>query len=324
MLHNKNIKVTKHSLYQFLTVIVVAYLGFLLGPLYVNNDQFIYRDLYASVKNLSFSNGFEYYKLHVGSQEPVYYTLVWISSNLNINKDIFTGVANLILAYSSYKILTKLGALPVIAFLIVSANFYFFVFYFAAERLKFAALFFALGVLSKRYRYLLFLLAILSHSQIIVLLVCLLAPQLKNIAYNILFKFRLKKTYIWSLLSVFFISITTFIALSSHIINKISAYHEKFNGFFDFFKLLILLLLSLNYSHNKSNVFYSFLPLLLLIPLVGQDRINLIAYFLFLFFSIRSRGGLNIGIVITLIYFCFTAFIFAMNIVHYGEGFNIR
>jgi hypothetical protein len=82
------------------------------------------------------------------------------------------------------------------------------------------------------------------------------------------------------------------------------------------------MILSVWYAKNKSEAFIIFIPLVLAVFILGSDRINMMAYFAFLYYALQCKRGLNIGILVTTVYFAWKSYFFVSDIIEYGNGFE--
>lgn len=310
-----------NSIFLFLTVIHIILISLVILPDYVNGDQFDYRKLYSGLEGLSLSDGFIFYNNAVSSEEPIYFLFSWVLSNLGIEKDAFIIIANAILGIVGYKTLLRLGSKPYVAYIIMSFNFYFLVFYFSAERLKFALIFLLLSYLVKKARWSYSLLSVFSHSQVFIFYISILAPKLKSLLYDVFVRFKLKYRYIWIIIALIAGAFIILAVLGNHLSTKIEAYYTTDSSIIDLLRMLAFFALSFFYSKKKIDTLYAFFPLFLLVFFLGGERVNFIGYFVFLYFSIHYRGGLNLGVILTNIYFIISGFSFLQNILHYGDGF---
>lgn len=312
---------SKSSIFLFITVIHVTLISLYFLPYYVNGDQYHYRALYFGLNGLSLSDGFLFYKNAVSSEEPIYFFISWLLSNWGIDKDIFITISNIVLAIFSYKTFLKLGAKPYISYLVVCFNFYFLVFYFSAERLKFALIFLFIFYVLKRLKLLYVALSILSHSQVLIVYISMLAPKIKLFLFDVFIRFRAKYIYLWAI-PLFVVGVVAILAvLGNHISSKVDAYYSESNTAVELIKMLAFFALSFLYSKNKADTIYAFVPLLVFVFLLGGERVNVIGYFVFLYFSLHYRGGLNFGVIVANLYFIFMGYEFLTNILSYGNGF---
>lgn len=125
---------------------------------YTEGDQRHYIKVYHAVSGLGFGDSwriiFKTYNQWISSVEPVHLLVILVGGGLEINKNLFMSLFNGILAAYSVRLFLSWGASIWIATGLVVTNYYFYVIYFAAERLKFAFLFLILMFLcSKKTRY---------------------------------------------------------------------------------------------------------------------------------------------------------------------------
>lgn len=313
--------ITKSSVFLTLALIILALLNIYLLPEYIYGDQQHYRDFYKNIRGLSIKESYGLYKNSLGTQEPIYFFLVWISSNLGISKDALILAANLLLATYTFKAIVKIGAHPFIAFTFICFNFYFFVFYFSAERLKFSLLLLAILFVQNRFRIIYSLLAMLTHLQASMILLSFLAPALKRPFYDIFANFKVKLNSIFAIIGLVLIVSLLASILSNHIISKFNYYLQDNLNLLELLKTIVLFVLSLRYAEKKIDVCLSFIPIIILVLIFGGDRVNFISFLLFIYFSASYNRGFNLGIIITQIYFFYTGCRFLLNILEYGNGF---
>ena len=145
----------KSKLSILITPLFIFIISLYLAPYYISGDQVFYIDTYNAIRNLGFLDGYVYYYKTLSTLEPVYYILIYINSPF-FEKYLFVSISNAILAYYSVRFFTKLGSRTYIASIIVLTNFYFYVLFFSAERLKFSFIFLTLSLIyvnSPRFFY---------------------------------------------------------------------------------------------------------------------------------------------------------------------------
>jgi hypothetical protein len=128
--------ILEYKKFSTFVALVVFTLSLLISPYYMLGDQEHYRRIFEILPTLSFVDGFIYYSKSVSSIEPGHYTISWIFSRF-LEKDLFISILNAILAFYSMQLLIRWRASIYVAASIVLTNFYFYVLFFAAERLKF-------------------------------------------------------------------------------------------------------------------------------------------------------------------------------------------
>ena len=161
--------------------VCVFVLTLAVAPYYISGDQRSYINSYDGIADLSLAEGFAFYAATLGSTEIVHYLLTWLTSGFGIEKNFVMAVSNALLAYFSMRVFEKWRASVLVAVAIVITNFYMFVLYFAAERLKFGFLFLSVSILylgqSKRF-YMLVVLAVFLHIQVLLAYASMFFAQL--------------------------------------------------------------------------------------------------------------------------------------------------
>jgi hypothetical protein len=65
-----------------------------------------------------------------------------------------------------------------------------------------------------------------------------------------------------------------------------------------------------------------FIPLIFATILVGAERINMLGYVVFLYHGLQYKGGRNLGVILTMIYFTFKSVGFVLEFIEIGHGFD--
>lgn len=285
---------------------------------YLLGDQIHYIKTYEALADLSLKEGYDYYNGALSSKELIHFLLSWLLSDY-INKNLFISIANILLAYFTVKLLTKWKVSFVIIFFIVVLNFYFIVLYTGAERLKFGILFLVISFYyfnNKKIFILFSVLAILAHTQTIIIYGSILVYFFtKQIIYAMKFM-KIKKSVFY----LIFLIILVFPLIYEQLVNKFFAYFY-INSFLELYQWSLLFLLSLLYSRNKSQTILIFLVLCVITLLVGGSRVNMMSYFVFLYYGLQYKHGLNMGVIITSIYLFFKSIPFVYSIYMHGDGF---
>jgi hypothetical protein len=108
------------------------------------------------------------------------------------------------------------------------------------------------------------------------------------------------------------------------LLTKLQAYGDSTTGF-DYVRIFCFFMLALWYAAKKNSIksaIIMFVPLFISVYFVGGDRVNMIAYFYFLYFALWYKNGLNIGVLITSIYFLGMTALFLISINQFGHGFG--
>lgn len=324
----KKLSVRKYAVAEIFVALCVFALTLLIAPYYVGGDQRTYIAVYEKLSNLAFQEGFELYTRTLTSQEYVHYSVIWLTSGFGIEKNLVMAVSNAFLAYFSMRLLEKWKVSIFVAITIVLTNYYMLVLYFAAERLKFGFLFLVVSMLYIRKNNRFFMLAglsIFAHAQMLMLYASMLFTQMSMFVARFFktLQFSVKKTFV-------FVIILAPIAffLAEYILLKTTKYATG-NALgvgvgvkIDFTRIVLLLILSLWYSKNKTETILLFIPLVIAVSVVGGDRVNMMAYFVFLYYGLQCKGGLNLGVLATTAYFAWKSYGFVADIIKYGDGFE--
>ena len=312
-------KLAKRQLLDFSIVVFIFVISILLSSLYNGGDQIYYDIFYNNIHYFSFAKSIVFYKITLSSSEYVYFLLVWVFSYIGISHIVFISFFNALLAYVMLKLFHRWNVHILVSTVFILTNFYIYVLFFSAERLKFGVLFFVISMLfidnSKKF-FFYFALSIMSHIQLIILYASVFLNKVFIFltSGNIFFinKWKLL-VYVVSFFIVFFI-------MSDQLVLKFNSYSNT-KGIEAFFKSFVFLIAALWYSKNKQEVVVLFIPLFFAIYFVGDIRIDMFSYFLFFYYAIQANRGLNLGVFVTSVYFMYKSFQYLYNIFEYGNGF---
>ena len=292
-----------------------------LDPYYTGGDPFLYRFTYEALGSEGLGDGFKTYSYTLDSTEPVYYFVVWVCSHIGISREIFIGLSSAILAFLSTTLLVRRGASLIVTTIIVSSSFYFLLLYSTTERLKLAVIFMiASMLLSHRPKTAIFLalLAVGSHIQVALIYAALVSiymtAQLRDLKARKALSPRVLGT---AALAVIAIGVGYF-AIADQIGAKLTAY-AGVGQQEDLLRMIPLYALTLLYTRERLYVTLLFLPLVVLVPIIGYGRLNIFAYFIFLYYAAARRKGFNIGIILTTVYFTYSSFAFVDRIMVFGN-----
>jgi hypothetical protein len=322
-----NLKFSHSAVTLFCGSLGIFIISLLFAPLYSNGDQIGYTNAYNSVFGEDLVYGLEAYKGHISSSEPIHYLIVFMTSNLGLEKNLVMAISNSILAYLIMRVFLQWRVSAYVSLALIFTNFYVLVLYFSGERLKFGFIFLMLSLLYSRQRKLSFffaITAILAHSQqILFYVITLFSSAMTAVSYFLKKgKFHYKQTLM--LIVFIFIAFALFYFMGGHILGKLEIYNTaaQENSLFSLWRTLILFLLTLQYSAARLNIISSFSILLLAVVFVGPERINMISYCYFLFYALQYKRGVNVGVAFTSIYFCFKSIDFILNVFETGQGFS--
>jgi hypothetical protein len=202
---------------------------------------------------------------------------------------------------------------------IVLTNFYFYVLFFAAERLKVSFIFLTMALVyvngSKFYFF--SILSVISHIQVLAVYVMLFFREALIEFLRIITSGKIKKI----ILIGFIVLFLTLVVMSGQIIEKFSAYAVTGFDIQSVYKLLVFYFMTLVYSRNRLDVTILFIPLFIAALMIGDERINMFGYFVFLYYAIPVNKGFNVGVVLTSVYFLYKTIIFVHNVIVNGNGF---
>jgi hypothetical protein len=314
--------VNKKTVYfEILFSIYIGIFSYYISLFYTEGDQLAYRKIYEDISELSFVDAFSYYSSYMGVSEVVHFIVIWISTHLTVDKNITMAISNSLLWILAFKTLVKYNVNFYVSLVLTSFNFYMFVLFFAAERLKFGFIFLFLSVLAidNGKSYLKYVsLSILSHVQMAIVYVSL-AFSNENI-YSIK---KIKLLSFKTILLVLLFSGTIFF-LYDHIIEKVSIYSritEETPGYNSLSKLIVFAILAFIYK-RKFETILMFVPLFISAFLLGSERINMLGYMAFLYYGLQYKTGLNVGVLATSSYFIFKAIIFLTTVFAVGNAFD--
>lgn len=310
------------TLITLIVTILIFFISLAISPFYTGGDQSSYIAVYNSLNNLSLSEGYYAYFQGLSSREPVAFFISWASSHF-LSKNEFVAIANSLLAFSLMRLFLKWKASITLGALITLSNFYFYVLYFAAERLKFGFIFLALSLLFVGSKSFIIHVAasVMSHAQLFIVYITILFKQLISEFFLVIKNNRRPNFPV--LLSLLGLAVMVAI-MHEQLWTKFNAYLAHFKGFKvgDVIKLGAFYFLTCFYTKERLQALTLFIPLIVVAILLGGDRVNLFGYFIFLFYALKINRGHNIGVYSTSIYFAYKTFAFLSKVIIYGNGFS--
>lgn len=302
----------------------VFFLSMGFGYLYTEGDQGHYISAYESIENTDIFSALPIYRSHLATPEFGHFLIIWVfSSLLQVEKIVAMSVCNAVLAFVFIRWVRILGGSVGLAYIIVITNFYFWVLYLSAERLKIGFIFFLLFLLvsaQAKKAFFFYAMAVFSHLQFIIFAASII---IKN---GIIFVVRLFNTclvrrrllgYIL-LLSVAIWSF--FVQVGDYLLWKIPQYFSSIS-IDSIWQVTLFWGLSVIYSRRWLDSFVLFLPLLIASIVVGPTRITIFAYFCFLYYGFQYKRGVNIWVALTSVYFMVKTVGFLINVWSTGQGY---
>jgi len=306
--------------YQALLWGLPFFLGSLLVfPYALLGDQEFYRNFYAGVVDLSLAEAFQFYRGALGTSEPGYFLFSFVFAPY-INKDILFSVVNYVFAYNIFLWLIRNGVSRLL-FPLMYINFYIVVLAFSAERLKLSLLFFLMGACSSGLiRYSLYLFSTLTHVQTLMLVVVAQIRKILHVTHRLFFGEIGRGSIPLIILMVGILLVL--VLLKEHIESKLMFYASAWGGAEAMLKPLVFTALSMFYARSRrvEAILASF-PMVLASYFIGAERVVIFSYFVFMYYGLQSRRGINVSVIFTLFYFGYKGFDLLFNVFMYSDGF---
>ena len=296
-------------------------ISMLVGSLYSEGDQRNYGIVYDGIGALPLVDAFVFYTRSLTSIEVVHFIFIWSLSSY-FPKVLLFSMLNTIFAGLIVRVfdLIKVNFLVTCVFLL--SNFYIYVLFFAAERLKFGFFLLVLGLSiqsGKMLKNSLFLLSLSAHFQMILVL----APKAFEVVIATLVRALKVQRFSLTIL-ILSVPVLLFPLVSDALLAKLQVYEDS-RFLFDYARASLFLILTLWYAVKEKSarsVLIMFVPIFVAIYFVGGERVNMIAYMYFLYFALRYKNGLNMGVFLTSIYFFGKTIVFLSSINEFGHGFG--
>ena len=309
------------SINRILLLIVSFGISVILGRLYISGDQEVYSRVYEVIGSFEIKEAFQYYTKYLSSIEIVHFLVIWTLSNF-ISKVLLFSLFNTFLSALIIRIFDSLKVNFLVTVSFVLSNFYLYVLFFSAERLKFGFIILLLGLsitFKGKIKNGLIAMSVFAHFQMILVIAPIFFQNIIRslIRFFLTLRLNLPVLYIaFGLLSLLFVS--------DHLYTKFENYHRPTNAE-DFLRITVFFILTFWYTYraqSPNNVFLIFIPLFCAVYLVGDERLNMIAYLYFLLAALQYKKGLNFGILISTIYFGVKTIFFIESILRIGHGFG--
>lgn len=112
----------------------------------------------------------------------------------------------------------------------------------------------------------------------------------------------------------------------NHLIYKINVYstlvQEADSGFLSLLKVSVIYFITL-FSYPRLSVILAGIPILISAYFLGSSRIMMLMFLFYFFVIILLKKKTDILFYLILFYFSFKSFDFILNIISYGDGFNL-
>lgn len=294
------------------------------GSLYVGGDQIYYSTWYREIGKREFLDAYNYFAVQINAFEIFYFFVTWLGAS-HLDKIVFDCLVNVILVYLFVSALQKYSMSPFVILVVIITSFYLPILLLAAERLKFGFIAGFLFILASTNlkRNFWGVISLVGHLQMSIPLGALLLGKIfdSSITKYIKELFTTTKFFGFSFFIILIFSVFFVLpGFLDYIEYKLFSY-LKLNPF-DFFKQFIFFLLSLYCATRKWRFVlgvYIFIGVASII--LGGERITIISYFAFLFFSALKNRGVNFANYIVCCYMIYKSIFFYINIYFYGNGF---
>lgn len=299
-------------------IITYAYSYFVL-PYHTDGDQLYYIEAYNKVADLEFIEALDVYRQIIFTREPIHFFIIWITSSLGFDKDVVMSFANALLASLFAMVLRRKGASTFWVLWITFSAYYLQTMFFTLERTKFAFIFMLLYLLTER-RWLL-ILSVFSHALMLIPITLNLigwklssdsAPSKKNQSAGLI------KTS--TVLASLILGGAIINSLGAHIYDKFSFYYHFYEGtrILEGLGSFFLCFLTLLTCQNKRKVLFFYLGLIVLSILLGSSRLNMLAFFGFLYFSNFKQQVFHVAALLLGSYFLHKSWMYVTNIYQFG------
>ena len=306
---------------RFLAVIYSVLVSLYFGSLYTNGDQVFYTKWYRAFAGTDLPEAYTYFSDQVNPFEVFYFFVTWFGASL-LDKLYFDMLINVCLILAFVSLLKKLTINPFVAVTVILTSFYLPVLMLAAERLKFGFLAgFLLLIVAHRYsRFFWGFFTVAGHVQMVIplsalaLAVTVTLGRIKRVSFG---------WYTFFFVGGGLLLINSTVGLSS--LFDFATY--KFNSYvtldpFEIVKPFVFYILSLYCAWSKKKfVSIFFVSLFFAAFVFGSDRITILAYFAFMFFSAYKNHGLNLANFVVAPYMALKSIVFFGNIIDSGSGF---
>jgi hypothetical protein len=284
-------------------------------------DQEFYRNFYAGVVGLSLGEAFQFYRGVLGTSEPGYFLVTFVFASW-FNKDVLFSIVNYVFVFNVFLWLIR-NDVSRLLFPMFYLNFYILVLAFSAERLKLSLLFFLMGANSLGlFRYALYGFSTLAHVQTLMLVVIAQSRKFLHIT-NRLLAGKIAPGFM-SLFLLMVGILPVLVLLREHIESKLTFYAAMWGGVDAILKPLIFTALSMFYARSRRvEAILASLPMVIASYYIGAERVVIFSYFIFMYYALQSKRGVNVAVLLTLLYFGYKGVDFLINIFLYADGFAL-
>uniref|UniRef100_A6VTF8 EpsG family protein n=1 Tax=Marinomonas sp. (strain MWYL1) TaxID=400668 RepID=A6VTF8_MARMS len=313
----------KRILILFLVVLtfISAYISsYFLLSYYTGGDQYYYRQFYDALVDSDIRELFFLLSSRLGASEPVSGILLWLGANMGLSKDVYISFLNAFLLTGILMLCVRYKVNFVFIFLLFT-NYYIVVLFTSAERLKIAFLFMVYALyFSEVKRKVFMILSLFSHFQMIVVIASIVFDKFLGISVRILFRNLVSKKDMFFLFLVFGL-LGVVGNFSGSVFNKVLGYSQFSNGVYELFQVMALCFVAFLVLRDRGIYFIYMIPISIACMVVGSSRLNILAFFILLFFSIVQKRTHHPVLILLMVYFSFKSIFFIEKVFLYGNGF---
>lgn len=307
----------------FFFVVTVFSFTYILSSYSIWGDHNLYRETYDSLHGLEFAEAFINYSLKLTSTEIVHFLITWIGSNADIDHDILMAFFNAILAYYIFRLFSIWNVNIFISAFVILTNFYLVALYIDLMRLKFGFIFLVLSMVYPKKSYYFAFLSIVSHSQMLIIYSVFVFKSFIFKVIDVVIKQKISKKSIFYLFVTLIVAIILYVIIGSQILSKVPEYYKE-RDVSVVLKSLLFCIVATFYSRNKVDTIFIFLPILIASFILGGERINIIAYCLFLFVVLRHNRGVNFAVIVSSLYYFYQSINYIVNLIERGNGYAFQ
>jgi len=294
-------------------------LSLLMFPFDVGGDQLVYNEYYSGLRALGFEEAYLFFHEKTGSFEPGYFVLTYFLSPWFTHTGLMTAL-NALLGYYIASWLQKNDVSFFVIIIICCFNFYLMVLFFSADRLKLAFLFFFMAVSHNSFRRSFLLFAITSHVQLAMLGILGMVDKLVRNLRRLLLGQVVRPSFVTVAFALFFVVAVFF--LHEYIIDKFRYYFDHRSIGLGLLKPIVFLFLTMYYARGYIwIVFVQHAIIICAVLFVGEERLVIFSYIVFMYYATRVNRGVNVGVLITSCYFFLKGILYLQGIYLYGDGF---
>ncbi len=309
------------KIFYTLALIVFSAFSYLYLSAYRFGDQIAYRNFYLNLTYAPLGDILFLQSFYTGSSEPIFGLIAWVGIKLSIEKNIYFSILNALLGIALFRFLKNNGASS-LYIILTFLNYYMFVMLGPGERLKVAFLFLVIAVsFNGRYlAYLFMLCALLSHFQMGILLLSRFVGLLSTIQLNV---HLVKKELVKILPVVLAASIVGFVFLyefSSVLLSKIEFYQNN-RGLLAIANIFLLMMCTLIILKQKIEILFTLAAIAIAAYVLGSERINILAFFIFSFFVIKQQKTSHPLILLMMSYLAIKGLYFVRDVFVFGTGY---